>query len=110
MAFADAISWANLPLVVVLLFIGVIFHFTRIRYISGLRQIPGPFIASITNLWRLYDVSKDHHQDTLIRLHRQYTSDLIRIGPNTVSVADPEAVKTIYGLRNVLPKVHKPAQ
>ena len=108
MALTDAILWANLPLLVVLLAIGIAVHLACARYMSGLRHIPGPFVASTTNLWRLYDVSKDHHQDTLIRLHRQYASDVVRVGPNTVSIASPEAVKTIYGLRNVMPKVCSP--
>ncbi|KAK4233588.1 putative cytochrome P450 oxidoreductase [Achaetomium macrosporum] len=69
------------------------------RYKPALRSLPGPFIASITNLWRLADVAGGHRQDTLIRLHRKYRSKLVRVGPNVVSVADPEAVRIIYGLK-----------
>lgn len=72
---------------------------------SKLRTIPGPLLASMTNLWRLIDVLQGQHHDTLIRLHREHKSKLIRIGPNTVSVADPEAVKVIYGLNKGFQKV-----
>ncbi|KAK5081206.1 hypothetical protein LTR05_008000 [Lithohypha guttulata] len=79
--------------------VGLVLYILRVRFRPGLRNIPGPFLASLTNFWRLYDVSKGSHYQTLIDLHRKHGSDLIRIGPNTVSVADPEAVKTIYGLK-----------
>lgn len=85
-------SWA------LILSLGVIIYFAGIRFRPGLRNIPGPVVASLTNWWRLYDVLQGSHQQTLIDLHRKYASDLVRIGPNAVSVADPEAVKIIYGL------------
>lgn len=88
-----------------LLALAILVHLVRTRYQAGLRQVPGPFVASFTNLWRLYDVSRNSHQDTLIRLHRQHSSDLVRVGPNAVSVADPEAVKMVYGLKSALRKV-----
>lgn len=78
--------------------LGIIVYLTQAHFRSGLRKIPGPVIAHLTNWWRLYDVSKGAHQETLIDLHRTYGSDLIRIGPNVVSIAEPEAVKIVYGL------------
>lgn len=96
--------WRYIPSATALLAIALLVQVVRTRYAAGLRHIPGPFLASVTNLWRLYDVSKAHHQDTLIALHRSH-GDLVRVGPNTVSVADPEAVKVIYGLRSGFKKV-----
>ncbi|KAH9204888.1 cytochrome P450 oxidoreductase [Leptodontidium sp. 2 PMI_412] len=81
-----------------LIFLLLTSHFVRNRFRPVLYKVPGPFIASFTDFWRLYDVARGHHHDALIRLHREYESELVRIGPNTVSVADPEAVKVIYGL------------
>ncbi|KAK1764032.1 cytochrome P450 [Phialemonium atrogriseum] len=86
-----------IPLLLLLLLLG---NRVRACYKPGLRSLPGPFIASVTNLWRLVDVARGNHHDTLINLHRKYQSKLVRIGPNAVSVADPEAVRIIYGLKS----------
>ncbi len=43
----------------------------------------------------------------LIDLHRQYGS-VVRIGPNTLSLADPELVPLIHGVKTEFPKVFKP--
>ncbi|KAF3192245.1 hypothetical protein TWF225_000505 [Orbilia oligospora] len=73
------------------------------RYKPYLRRIPGPFIASFTNAYRLKanlgwrpDII---HQD----LHRKY-GDLVRIGPNCVSVGAANEVKTIYGITRLFQK------
>lgn len=71
----------------------------------GLRNIPGPFLASLTNLWRLIDVKRGNHQSTLIKLHRKYGTKLLRIAPNVVSVSDPDAVKVLYGIKLGFTKV-----
>ena len=41
---------------------------------------------------------------TLIKLHQKY-GKVVRIGPNMVSVGDPEAVSVIYGMNPALEKV-----
>lgn len=71
----------------------------------GLRKIPGPFLASITPLWRLIDVRRGHHHETLIKLHHEYGTKLLRIAPNVVSIGDPEAVKMVYGHKSGFTKV-----
>jgi hypothetical protein len=98
MAVADLVLKIPLSVYGLVLVFGSLIYLAQVRFKGGLRKIPGPVIASLTNWWRLYDVFKGSHQQTLIDLHRKHASDLIRIGPNTVSVADPEGVKTIYGL------------
>ena len=77
----------------------------RERYRHGLRSIPGPFLASFTNLWRLVDVAKGDAHNTLLKLHRKHNSQLIRLGPKCVSIADPEAIRTIYGIKSGYNKV-----
>lgn len=77
----------------------IVVYFTRIYYKPALYNLPGPFLAALTDFWRLFNVSRGHYHKTLIDLHRDYASDVVRIGPNTVSVAGPEAVNTIYGLK-----------
>jgi cytochrome P450 len=75
----------------------VLFSIIRSKY-NGLSKIPGPWLASYTKLWRLYDVYKGHAHLTAIRLHRQY-GPLVRIAPNVVSVADPREISRIYNIK-----------
>ncbi|PLB49343.1 putative cytochrome P450 oxidoreductase [Aspergillus steynii IBT 23096] len=64
----------------------------------SLRHIPGPFLASITNLQRVWWVKTKkaylHHQ----AVHAKY-GDIVRTGPNMVSIANPEAIPTVYPIR-----------
>ncbi|KAI1275593.1 cytochrome P450-like protein [Xylaria sp. FL0933] len=69
----------------------------RNRFHNGLNKYPGPFIASLTDLWRLYEVWGRQFEVTNRKLHDKY-GDVVRLGPNTLSFADPKALKTIYGL------------
>ncbi|KAI0433726.1 cytochrome P450 [Xylaria sp. FL1042] len=69
----------------------------RNRFHNGLNKYPGPFIASLTDIWRLYEVWGRQFEVTNRKLHDQY-GDVVRLGPNTLSFADPKALKTIYGL------------
>ncbi|KAI5867005.1 cytochrome P450 [Durotheca rogersii] len=70
---------------------------------KGLREIPGPFLASFSNLWKLRAVwNKNMHREN-VRVHEDY-GPIVRIGPNHVSVADPQSMKLIYGVQNVFRK------
>ncbi|TKA49160.1 hypothetical protein B0A54_01236 [Friedmanniomyces endolithicus] len=64
---------------------------------ASLKDVPGPFLAKFTNLWRLLVVWRRDSHDTYLRLHKQY-GDLLRIGPNCVSISKPDMVSTIYGI------------
>lgn len=74
------------------------------RYRPGLSRIPGPSLAKWTRLWRLHDVYKGQSHQTAIRLHKKH-GPLVRIAPNIISVGDPAAIKTIYGLTGAFTKV-----
>lgn len=80
------------------------FSYLRTRYKSGLRHVPGPFIASVSSWWKLRAVlAKNMHREN-VRVHEDY-GPIVRIGPNHVSLADPESMKTIYGVQTVFRKV-----
>ncbi|ESU15399.1 hypothetical protein FGSG_13459 [Fusarium graminearum PH-1] len=81
----------------------IILSYVHGRFRSGLANIPGPPVAKWTKLWRLYDVYKGQSHHTAIRLHQQH-GPLVRIAPNVVSVGDPQAIKTIYGLAGAFTK------
>lgn len=80
---------------------------TRNRYYNGLNKYPGPFLASLTDLWRLWDVWGRQSEVTHRKLHARY-GDVVRLGPKTLSFADPKALKTIYGLNKGFIKVGNP--
>ncbi|CAG9972476.1 unnamed protein product [Clonostachys byssicola] len=67
------------------------------KYGHGISQLPGPFMASITDFWRLFIVWGRRPDITHAALHRRY-GHFVRLGPNAVSVSDPSAVREIYGL------------
>lgn len=75
----------------------VVGRLVRNRYHNGLNKYPGPFLASLTDLWRIWDVYGQRPDITHQRLHAKY-GDVVRLGPNALSFADPKALKTIYGL------------
>lgn len=70
----------------------------------GVCAVPGPFLAKLTNLWRFSDVASGHAERTQYKLHQKY-GDYVRLGPNTVSVRDLDALKVIYGINKSYQKV-----
>ncbi|KAI0024608.1 cytochrome P450 [Xylariomycetidae sp. FL0641] len=60
-------------------------------------HVPGPFLASISNLPRLVWVKSGNAHWKHIALHEKY-GDLVRIGPNTISIGDPRHLSSIYGI------------
>jgi hypothetical protein len=69
-----------------------------------LNKYPGPFLAALTDWWRFVDVCRRSPHITHIALHRKH-GDIVRLGPNYVSFADPMAIKQIYGLNKGFVKV-----
>lgn len=63
----------------------------------SLNKYPGPLLASLTNWWRFFDVYNRRPELTHIALHKKH-GDIVRLGPNYLSFADPQALKQIYGL------------
>lgn len=74
------------------------------KYATTLHDIPGPFSASFSNWWKLKAVWTDRMPKLNVEAHEKYGS-LVRIGPNHVSVSDPEAMRVIYGTSNIYRKV-----
>jgi hypothetical protein len=69
-----------------------------------LRHIPGPWYAGCTNLYRLFVVWGRNAHDIHLDLHRQY-GDVVRIGPNCVSISGPGVKESIYGIQKGFVKV-----
>jgi hypothetical protein len=79
-------------------------YFSTNFFNRGLNKYPGPLLASLTNWWRLWDVYKRRPEITHIKLHEKH-GDIVRLGPNTLSFSDPQALKSIYGLNKGFIKV-----
>lgn len=75
----------------------VLYKLMHNKYCQGINHIPGPFLASFTDFWRLFLVWGRRAERTHIHLHEKY-GDCVRIGPKTILVADWDAVKQIYAL------------
>ena len=71
---------------------------------NGLNKYPAPSFAAFTNFWRFLVVARRQAHFEYLKLHQQL-GDVVRLGPNALSFADPKAVKDIYGLSKKLPKV-----
>lgn len=83
-----------------------VIYLLRNRYNKGLNKYPGPFLASLTDWWRFWYVYKRNFEVTHRKLHAKY-GDIVRLGPNALSFASPEALKTIYGLNKGFIKVSR---
>ena len=74
------------------------------RYKNGFSKYNGPFLASFTDLWRLFYAYSKKYQAPMIDVHEKY-GDVVRMGPNVFSFAKPEAIKDIYGAGKAWDKV-----
>ncbi len=64
------------------------------RYQKGLNKYNGPFLASFTNFWRLWQwlcYTEMCYFPSVVKYGK-----IIRVGPNTLLFNDPEAIKDIY--------------
>lgn len=68
-------------------------HFWTFRH---LRDIPGPLTAQFSSLWLLLVCRAGKRYKYVDEAHRRY-GPIVRIQPNHVSVADEEAIQTLYG-------------
>ena len=89
--FAVRDHWVGVSILI------VIAYLARNYFNHGLNKYPGPFAATLTDWWRFIDVWGRRPDITHIKLHRQL-GDIVRLGPNDLSFADPKAIKQIYGL------------
>ncbi|KAJ8474598.1 hypothetical protein ONZ51_g7102 [Trametes cubensis] len=74
----------------------------------GIRAYPGPWLASLSDLWLGKVAAEGHRSERVHKLHRKYgefNSELrpctactfVRIAPNHLSIASPEAIQVVYG-------------
>ena len=96
MLVAELLSAAQ-PYWPILLLSAIAFHLLRNKFYNGLQKYPGPALAAYTNWWRFAENFSRASERTFIALHRRH-GDIVRVGPDVLSFADPRAIKDIYGL------------
>ncbi|KAI0432521.1 cytochrome P450 [Xylaria sp. FL1042] len=72
-------------------------------FFSPLSVFPGPLAAKLSKGWRAYVTYRGHWHRDLVALHRRY-GPVVRIGPNELSVTDPEAFLQIYRVNGAYTK------
>lgn len=81
-------------------------YVTYQRYLHPLSKFPGPFSASLTNLWRsLENKSGKSHLNDFARLKKY--GPVFRDGPNSLIFSDPKALPVIYGTKGGLGEFSK---
>ncbi|KAH8755726.1 cytochrome P450 [Diaporthe sp. PMI_573] len=85
--------------------VGAAFAFILYLVSQRMKQshIPGPFLASITNIPRARWGYSGRAHEIQIDLHKRY-GKLVRLGPNCISVGNPLAIPQIYGTGANFPK------
>ncbi|KAK7425613.1 hypothetical protein QQZ08_007936 [Neonectria magnoliae] len=81
-----------------LILVGVVLlKLLRNRYGTGLNDVPGPWLHSLSMLPRAFQVwnGKIHEVDS--NMHKKY-GKLVRIGPRLLSIADVNEINTVYGI------------
>ncbi|KAL0769100.1 hypothetical protein CaCOL14_008408 [Colletotrichum acutatum] len=64
-------------------------------YLHPIAHVKGPFIASISPIWLIRSVSGHRLNNDIERVHAEY-GPVVRIGPNELSFATEDALKTIH--------------
>lgn len=80
----------------VISFLAVLAFLTHRKLNKGLNKYPGPLFAAYTDWWRFAESWSRSTHFTHQILHRKH-GDIVRLGPNSLSFADPKALSVIYG-------------
>lgn len=96
-----------MPLLVTFFAAFAFYYIAQKLYIAflepGIGDIPGDFLSKFTDLQSVYKGYTGQWSTWLQHLHKQH-GNLVRIGPNRLSISDPDSIKQIYALKNELPK------
>lgn len=80
--------------------------YVRVAFKRGLRDVPGPFLARLTSLYRISFTYKGQSVKSYHELHKKY-GKIVRTGPHHVSISDPEMIPLIYGIASKFRKVRE---
>ncbi|CAG1959033.1 unnamed protein product [Fusarium graminearum] len=69
-----------------------------------LSKFPGPRSAAICRQWQAKIVRKGFPEKDYEKLHKEFGTKVLRIGPNHLHISDPSVYKVIYSQVNAFPK------
>ena len=78
-----------------LLLVPLIYYLLPYIRNHAIRDIPGPKLAIFSNLWLLYQCRRGSRYLAVDQAHKRL-GPLVRIQPDHVSIADPDAIPVIY--------------
>lgn len=104
-AIASSIATDSPAAVPLLLLGGVLLPLLLNRLVlHPLAHIPGPFLARITSLFLYVVCYLGIEGRVLAYYHRKYNTPVLRVAPNSVSIADGAALHPIYVANGSFPK------
>ncbi|KZL68515.1 benzoate 4-monooxygenase cytochrome [Colletotrichum incanum] len=65
------------------------------KYFHPLAEYPGPFLASITDLWQVHEFLSLKQPYNLTKLHERY-GEFVRYGPDKLSITAEDVVPLVY--------------
>ncbi|KAJ5729914.1 cytochrome P450 [Penicillium malachiteum] len=65
-------------------------------FFSPLSSFPGPKLAALSKLWGANEARHGRTTETLRALHKKYNAEIIRTGPNEVSINNADAISKIF--------------
>ena len=89
-------NFASPYLLLLIPFLYYLLPYIRNKALTG---VPAPFPAQFTNLWLMWQCRKGKRYRAVDAAHKKY-GKVVRIQPNHVSIADPDAIQIIYGHGN----------
>ncbi|KAL2816661.1 cytochrome P450 [Aspergillus granulosus] len=91
----DLIIKAPLATGLILLLAGTLSYVTYQRCLHPLAKHPGPFLASLTDLWQVHQFLSLKQPYNLTKLHERY-GPIVRYGPDKLSITQESAIPIIY--------------
>ena len=98
----ERIMLLDATVIFLVVLLAVCFHLLQ-TYLQ-LRHVPGPFLASLSDIWRWYTMNLPGHGEHMVQLHRKY-GPFIRVGPHRVSTSDPSMIPIVFATTSPWEKV-----
>lgn len=95
MAVLEQVLEHTLSLCILIPFLYLTGYVLYQRHIHRLAKYPGPFLASLTDLWQVMQFLSLKQPYNLTALHEKYGS-VVRYGPDKLSITNESAIPLIY--------------
>ncbi|CAK7209401.1 hypothetical protein SBRCBS47491_000429 [Sporothrix bragantina] len=76
--------------------IAVVVYVVYQRWFHPLAKYPGPFWASITDVWQVREFLSLRQPYRLTDLHEKYNSPFVRYGPDKISITTEDAIPLLF--------------